>query len=166
MHFICRSPPFSIIFSASHHLGLPQAKLFGWIVQRQGNFGAWYCNITVQNDMLAWLIDYLFSLNIDYQWLTLAGTFLFTVWVAICLHSALVGILKLTVQSHEFSCFGTDWHLHSNCTSKLCVHFTKAILYLMHSRIPGANGGVLTKAPAFTAPGMLPQGWPKFCGGS
>lgn len=165
MHFICRSPPSSIIFSASHHLGLHQAKLSEWIVQRQGNLSAWYCNITVQNDKLAGLIDYLFSLNIDYQWLMLAGTFLFTVQVAICLHSALAGIFKLTVQSHEFSCFGTDWQLHSNGTSKLCVHFTKAISYLRHSEIPGANGGVFTKAPAFTAPGMPPQGSPTFCEG-
>lgn len=83
-----RPPP---IFSASHHLGLHEAKLVEWIVQRQGNFSARYRNITVQNDMLAWLIDYLFSLNIDYQWLMPAGAFLFTVQVAAYLHSVMVG---------------------------------------------------------------------------
>lgn len=46
--------------------------------------------------MLAWLIDYLFSLNIDYQWLMLAGTFLFTVQVAICPHSVMVGVFFLS----------------------------------------------------------------------
>jgi len=45
--------------------------------------------------MLAWLIDYLFSLNIDYPWLMLAGTFLFTVQVAICLHSIMVGVFYI-----------------------------------------------------------------------
>lgn len=109
--------------------------------------------------MLPWLIDYLFSLNIDYQWLMLAGTFLFTVQVAICLHSIMVGwvFFKLTVQSHEFLCFGTDWHLHSNSANELCEHFTNAILYLMYSKIRGANGDVLTKGPALTSPGKRPQ---------
>lgn len=73
---------------------------------------------------------------------------------------------KLTVQFHEFSCFGTDWHLHNNSANKLCVHFSSATLYVMCSQIPAASEGVITRGPVLTLPGKLPQIWwrfPKFC---
>lgn len=99
------------IFSASHHLGLHEAKLFEWIVQRQGNFSAYCCNIAIQNYMLARLIDYLFSLNIDYQLFMLTAL---SCLLLKCLHASVIlwwwqCRYKLTIWSHEFSCFDTDW---------------------------------------------------------
>lgn len=72
-------------------------------MQREGN------GSTAHGDTAAWLIDYLLSLNIDYQWLLLAGTSLLAARGALGLPAARMGFFhKLNVQSHEFSCFGTD----------------------------------------------------------